>query len=67
LARRRCIKLAGVLPPEARFDITCGNCGPPAPLRFCGACGQETALHPPTLGEFLHEFVGHYVALEGAL
>ncbi|MBW8760521.1 MAG: DUF3667 domain-containing protein [Burkholderiales bacterium] len=24
-------------------------------------------MHPPTLGEFLHEFVGHYVALEGAL
>jgi len=24
-------------------------------------------LHPPSLGEFLHEFVGHYVALEGAL
>ena len=24
-------------------------------------------MHPPTLGEFLHEFIGHYVALEGAL
>jgi hypothetical protein len=50
----------------------CRNCGSalavqPAVPRFCGQCGQETALHPPTLGEFLHEFVGHYVALEGAL
>lgn len=53
--------------PAAR----CRNCG--ADLqhevspRFCPQCGQETALHPPTLGEFVHEFVGHYVALEGAL
>jgi hypothetical protein len=53
--------------PPARSDITCRNCGTPAALNFCAACGQETALHPPTLGEFLHEFVGHYVALEGAL
>ncbi|MFL6629820.1 MAG: DUF3667 domain-containing protein, partial [Vitreoscilla sp.] len=42
-------------------------CGTAAPLKFCPACGQETTLHPPTLGEFLHEFVGHYVALEGTL
>lgn len=48
-------------------DIGCRNCGSPAPFNFCPACGQETALHPPTLGEFVHEFVGHYVALEGAL
>ncbi len=49
----------------------CRNCGAglavQPPPRFCGQCGQETALHPPSLGEFLHEFVGHYVALEGAL
>lgn len=35
--------------------------------RYCGNCGQETDLHPPSLGEFVHEFVGHYVALEGSL
>lgn len=34
---------------------------------FCPACGQETALHAPTFGEFVHEFIGHYVALEGSL
>jgi len=50
-----------------RTDLACRNCGTPAPLKFCPECGQETALHPPTLGEFLHEFVGHYVALEGQL
>ena len=53
--------------PPARTDFACRNCGHPAPLEFCPACGQETTLHPPTLVEFLHEFVGHYVALEGAL
>ena len=53
--------------PAARTDFACRNCGTPATLKFCPECGQETALHPPTLGEFLHEFVGHYAALEGAL
>ena len=53
--------------PPARTDVACRNCGAQAPLEFCPACGQETTLHPPTLGEFLHEFVGHYVALEGTL
>lgn len=56
---------------EPALPADCRNCGmslaesPRA--AFCGHCGQETALHPPTLGEFVHEFVGHYVALEGAL
>ena len=53
--------------PPARTDLACRNCGTQAPLKFCPECGQETTLHPPSLGEFLHEFVGHYVALEGAL
>lgn len=53
--------------PTARTDLACRNCGAQAPLKFCPECGQETTLHPPTLGEFLHEFVGHYVALEGTL
>jgi hypothetical protein len=56
-----------VHPPPVRTDVACRNCGTQAPLKFCPECGQETTLHPPTLGEFLHEFVGHYVALEGAL
>ena len=51
--------------PAARTDLACRNCGTQAPLKFCPECGQETTLHPPTLREFLHEFVGHYVALEG--
>ena len=50
-----------------RTDLACRNCGAQAPLKFCPECGQETALHPPSLLEFLHEFAGHYVALEGTL
>jgi hypothetical protein len=45
----------------------CANCGTPVASHFCPSCGQETTLHVPSAGEFLHEFVGHYVALEGKL
>jgi hypothetical protein len=45
----------------------CRNCGTTAPGKFCPACGQETALHPPSALEFVHEFITHYVALEGKL
>ncbi len=48
----------------------CRNCdaslGDP-PSNFCPNCGQDTSPHPPSFGEFVHEFVGHYVALEGKL
>lgn len=47
----------------------CLNCGtalvPRA--RFCSQCGQDTANHPPSLFEFVHEFVSHYIAVEGTL
>jgi hypothetical protein len=58
-------------PAHGHTGDRCRNCDASLahapPPRFCPACGQETALHPPTLFEFLHEFVAHYVALEGAL
>ena len=48
----------------------CRNCqaflGNP-PGKYCPGCGQETANHPPTFWEFAHEFITHYVALEGSL
>lgn len=49
----------------------CRNCravlaAEPRPL-FCWQCGQETQLHEPTFLEFVHEFIGHYVAVEGSL
>lgn len=34
---------------------------------YCGECGQETTLKPPTVGEFLQQFGGSYMAMEGAL
>lgn len=45
----------------------CRNCNAVAELDYCPACGQETRQHVPTAGEFLHEFIGHHIALEGKL
>jgi hypothetical protein len=53
-----------------RGPAHCLNCG--APLgeprpRFWGACGPETHVRAPRLGEFLQQFGGAYFATEGAL
>jgi hypothetical protein len=53
--------------PSASAANTCHNCHTDAPGNFCSACGQATTLHVPSAREFLHEFVAHYVALEGKL
>jgi hypothetical protein len=45
----------------------CPNCSATVSGNFCHQCGQETVLHPPSTREFMHEFIGHYVALEGKL
>ncbi|GGD01681.1 DUF3667 domain-containing protein [Undibacterium terreum] len=45
----------------------CANCEHPAPENFCPACGQKTHIETPTLFEFIHEYLHHYVALEGTL
>jgi hypothetical protein len=42
----------------------CRNCGTVADGKFCPACGQETILHVPSAGEFIHELVGHFIAVE---
>lgn len=48
----------------------CRNCeaalGDP-PGNYCPHCGQDTAGHAPSFLEFVHEFIGHYIALEGRL
>lgn len=45
----------------------CHNCGAAVQYHYCSVCGQETRLHVASAGEFIHEFIGHYVALEGKL
>jgi hypothetical protein len=45
----------------------CRNCGNAVADHYCPHCGQETRLHMPSFTEFAHEFITHYVALEGKL
>jgi hypothetical protein len=45
----------------------CANCEAPLGGHYCANCGQEAILHHASTREFLHEFIGHYVALEGKL
>ncbi|MBI5718486.1 MAG: DUF3667 domain-containing protein [Burkholderiales bacterium] len=49
---------------------SCLNCNAPLPEpkpRYCGACGQETNVKPPKVGEFIQQFGGAYFSTEGAL
>lgn len=48
-------------------SLACKNCSAFTSGKFCQECGQATHLHVPSAREFLHEFVAHYVALEGKL
>lgn len=48
-------------------SLNCRNCNTPAPGKFCPQCGQDTAPHPPSALEFIHEFASHYIAFEGKL
>ncbi|HWY25981.1 MAG TPA: DUF3667 domain-containing protein [Nevskia sp.] len=43
------------------------NCGAPLAGAYCSACGQETRIETPTVGEFVREFVQDQMALEGKL
>lgn len=45
----------------------CPNCDTQLGGKFCQGCGQPAHLHVPSAREFLHEFIAHYVALEGKL
>lgn len=45
----------------------CPNCSTELGGKFCQGCGQPAHLHVPSAREFLHEFVAHYVAIEGKL
>jgi hypothetical protein len=55
------------LPDSSPACLNCGHAlGTPRP-RFCPACGQETNVRPPRIGEFIQQFGGAYFATEGAL
>jgi len=45
----------------------CPSCDAEASGNYCAACGETLHPHLPGAGEFAHEFIGHYVALEGKL
>lgn len=45
----------------------CPSCLADASGNFCATCGETLRPHLPSAGEFIHEFIGHYVALEGKL
>lgn len=64
IAWNRAVKTEALPHPDTSI---CKNCGAATSGNFCHQCGQATHLHVPTAFEFLHEFVGHYVALEGKL
>ncbi len=65
IANRRDPHLNAAVIEEATSH--CHNCGAAVDYHFCAVCGQETKLHVPSAHEFLHEFITHYVALEGKL
>ncbi len=52
---------------EHQHAAACKNCGATTNGNFCHQCGQATHLHVPSAREFLHEFMAHYVAIEGKL
>lgn len=59
-----------LVPPGAsdlHMTEGCPSCQAPAQGAYCARCGEAISAHSPTAGEFIHEFVGHYVALEGKL
>lgn len=45
----------------------CHNCHAPVSEKFCGQCGQNAHVHVASAHEFIHHFIGHYVAAEGKL
>jgi len=59
------IPAAADAPPEA--CLNCGETWGTSHPRFCPACGQETNVKPPRIGEFLQQFGGAYFSTEGAM
>lgn len=45
----------------------CHDCDAPVISKYCGECGQSSHAHVASAGEFIHHFIGHFVAAEGKL
>jgi hypothetical protein len=58
---------SGTTPNAAHYCRNCQRFLGTTPGQYCSHCGQDTRTHPPSVLEFLHEFITHYVALEGRL
>lgn len=72
--RRRRARVDGAAQPMStadtrspRADVRCRNCGGDAPGAYCPACGQETRIALPRVGEFVREAAGRLVAWDGRL
>ncbi len=46
---------------------SCHDCDAPVNSKYCGECGQSSHVHVASAGEFIHHFIGHFVAAEGKL
>ena len=53
-----------ISPPESAI---CGNCGATTSGAYCSTCGQDTKIEPPTVAEYFHELLDHFVHLDGKL
>jgi len=60
--------IAGSAPSHTHMQTTpCRSCGAKVDGNFCANCAEPRVAHMPSAAEFLHEFVGHFIALEGKL
>ena len=48
-------------------NAICGNCGATAGGAYCPVCGQDTKLGPPTVAEYSHELIAHFIHLDGKI
>ncbi|MBV6322264.1 DUF3667 domain-containing protein [Duganella violaceipulchra] len=46
---------------------SCHDCAAPVDGKYCSQCGQSSHVHVASAGEFIHHFIGHFVAAEGKL
>jgi hypothetical protein len=49
------------------WPTRCPSCLANANGHYCATCGETLRPHLPSASEFVHEFIGRYVALEGKL